>query len=304
MKQLILCLRFGMIIGLASPFLSTAGDLKFHPAAEGFVFDTGVLRGELRAGGKSKGLTRVVHIPTGAVLDKSMGLAGHYRVFTANRRYGTAAWEWPSEAVLTAEGRVEVHWPAQPERPFELGAVYAWAAPDTLEVVTTVRAMTNLAGFESFLACYFHGAFTNSRVYVGELPGSARKGFLPATPEAGTWQVFPRDAAAMRLVRDGRWTIPPSPVEWAERPVLAGPLGLRHAPQLGLTAVLMARPEECFAVLTPHELEGHHSMYLSLFGRDLKKGEAARARARLWITSGLAEEAIVAEYERFLKGRE
>jgi len=65
--------------------------------------------------------------------------------------------------------------------------------------------------------------------------------------------------------------------------------------------VLMSAPEECFAVMTPHERESHYSLYLSLLGRDLKPGESARARARLWIARGLSEEAIVSEYERFLR---
>jgi len=53
--------------------------------------------------------------------------------------------------------------------------------------------------------------------------------------------------------------------------------------------------------MTPHERESHYSLYLSLLGRDLKPGESARARARLWIARGLSEEAIVSEYERFLR---
>src|SRR5664279_621881 len=52
-----------------------------------FTFDTGVLKGKLRADGKSRGLSSVVHLPSGATLDTSMGLFGHYRVFSANKRY-------------------------------------------------------------------------------------------------------------------------------------------------------------------------------------------------------------------------
>jgi len=51
----------------------------------------------------------------------------------------------------------------------------------------------------------------------------------------------------------------------------------------GLTAVLMAPAEDCFAVSTPHQREGHYSLYLSLFGRTIQAGETARARARLVI---------------------
>jgi len=47
-----------------------------------FTFDTGLLRGQLCAGGKSIGLSSVVHIPSGTRLDRSMGLFSHYQVFT------------------------------------------------------------------------------------------------------------------------------------------------------------------------------------------------------------------------------
>jgi len=49
----------------------TAGDQG------GYTFDTGILRGTLRQDGKSRGLSSVVHIPSGARLDGSVGIAGH-----------------------------------------------------------------------------------------------------------------------------------------------------------------------------------------------------------------------------------
>lgn len=109
----------------------------------GFTFDTGVLRGRLRADGKAKGLSAVEHIASGTKLDRSMGLFGHYRVFTTNQRYGGGAWDWPGTAKLEADGRVTAHWPATEERPFDLVATYRWAAPNALDVVTTVQAKTN-----------------------------------------------------------------------------------------------------------------------------------------------------------------
>ncbi|MCX6924779.1 MAG: hypothetical protein NT154_16425, partial [Verrucomicrobia bacterium] len=64
-----------------------SGKLAFSASGTNeFAFDTGVLKGKLRAGGKSTGLSSVVHLPTGARLDSSMGLFGHYRVFSANKR--------------------------------------------------------------------------------------------------------------------------------------------------------------------------------------------------------------------------
>ncbi len=278
--------------------------LTFRAAGtNGFTFDTGMLRGRLRAGGESKGLTEVVHVPSGITLDSSMGLFGHYRVFTADTRYGSGAWHWPSEAQLRADGSVEVRWTATKDRPFELRAVYKWATPSALDVETSVEARTNLTKFESFLASYFSPSFTNSLVYVGGAAGGPGvPAFTPAEQPAGVWQAFPRDDAAVSVIRDGRWTHPPSPVDWTIMPRLAKPIGLRRNMAAGLTAIVMAPPNDCFAVLTPHQTEAHRSMYLSLFGRDLKPGETASAHARLLIAAKPSDAEIVRAYNDYVKG--
>jgi hypothetical protein len=263
-----------------------------------FTFDTGVLKGKLRSDGKSKGLSSVVHVPTGLTLDSSMGLFGHYRVFSANKRYGTAAWDWPSEAKLHKDGSVEVRWPSAEDRPFELRAVYRWATPDTLDLETSVQAKTNLARFESFLASYFSECFTNSSAYVRS---NSQQWLERAGQSFGVWQVFPRDDQAVSIIQDGRWKIPPNPVDWVIRPRLAKPLAVRGCPANGLRAVLMSPPSDCFGVLTPFEGEGHRSMYLSLFGKDLRAGETARARARLMIVSKLPDAEVVRACDTYLK---
>src|SRR5450759_2996838 len=141
--------------------------LAFQAASGGeFHFDTGTLRGTLRAQGKSLGLSSLIHIPTGIRLDRGNGLLGYYRVFTAKHRYGAGAWDWPSQARLLPEGSVEVVWPAAADRPFELKAVYRWRDPITLDLETMVKAQQDLPAFEVFLASYFQEAFTNSLVYV------------------------------------------------------------------------------------------------------------------------------------------
>jgi hypothetical protein len=250
-----------------------------------FTFDTGTLQGQLRAGGKSLGLTAVTHLPSGRRLDRSNGLLSHYRVFTRGVRYGGGAWDWPSEARRRDDGTVEVRWPAANSRPFELSALYRWHRPDTVVVETRVRAREALEGFESFLASYFDPAFTNAGVLVAPEPGSDRPRWVGAKPAAGDWQMFPRDDNAVALIRDGRWKLPPNPVEWAIQPRFAFPIGLRSSPTDGLSAILLAPSQDCFALATPHETEGHYSMYLALFGRDLKPGETARARVFLVLAS-------------------
>jgi hypothetical protein len=277
------------------------GDSKLAFTASGtneFAFDTGVLKGKLRAGGKSRGLSSVVHLPTGVTLDSSVGLFGHYRVFSANKRYGTAAWDWPADAKLRPDGSVEVRWPSAADRPFELRAVYRWGAPDILDLETSVQAKTNLVKFESFLASYFAEGFTNSCVYVRS---NSQQRLEAADRGHGVWQAFPRDDQAASIIQDGRWKFPPSPVEWVIRPLFAKPLGIRRCPANDLRAVLLSPPQDCFAVLTPFEAEGHRSMYLSLFGKDMKAGETARARARLVIQKDLATEPIDRLYSTYLR---
>ncbi len=270
---------------------------------EEYRFDTGVLRGTLRRGGKSRGLSSVTHIPSGTRLDGSLGILSHYRVFTANKRYGHAAWDWPSTSKLMPDGAVQVDWPKAKDRPFEMAAVYRWSGPATLDVTTTVKAQKDLPGFESFLASYFSKGLPASSVYVEGGAKAEGKGFLQTTEKsAGIWQMFPRDKKVVPLIQDGRWKLPPNPVAWAIRDNLAAPLGIRRGKPKGLAAILMAPAEDCFALSTPYQGEGHFSLYLSLFGRDVKAGQTATARSRLVIAKSPTEQQILALYKEYVKG--
>lgn len=280
---------------LAASSAPAAESLSFSRGTQGeFTFNTGVLRGVLRAGGVSKGLSDVVHIPTGQRLDSSMGLLSHYRVFTLGKRYGGGAWDWPGEAALEADGSVVTRWAATAERPFALTAQYRWISAEAVEVTTTVTASQPLKKFESFLASYFTPSFTNSLVCTG-----GNEMFTSACREAGDWQAFPRDAAAAAVIRDGRWTLEPHPVDWKILPVFQDPIALRGAPGLGLTVALMADPRECFGILTPFEAEGHFSTYFSQFGKDLQPGEKAGCRVRLQVFAKPTRKQIMDAYAMF-----
>jgi hypothetical protein len=296
------------VICIVVPALVAAGEdapsaasLAFVAAEKEFRFDTGVLAGTLRSGGKSLGLGPVVHKATGTALAGPYGLFSHYRLLTADERFGGGAWDWPSEARLLPDGAVEVQWRADAGHPFDMQAVYRWRNPKTLDVTTTVTARKELRSFEVFLASYFQ-SLPQSLVYAKPGEGAdARPAFLPADRAAGVWQMFPRDAEAVRLIQDGRWKRPPNPVEWTIRPPLAAPLAMRRDEKTGLTAVVMVPRGDCFAVATPFNEEGHRSLYLSLLGRDLKVGDTATARARLVVDRGISDEQAVALYEAYVK---
>jgi len=59
---------------------------------------------------------------------------------------------------------------------------------------------------------------------------NSRQWLEPADTRYGIWQAFPRDDQAAAIIQDGRWTYPPSPVDWVIRPHLAKPLGIRRSP--------------------------------------------------------------------------
>jgi hypothetical protein len=211
---LVIVLSFTSCVFAADGQSTTAriNPLAFHQAdTNEFTFDTTVLRGKLHAGGKPMGLTNVVHIPSGRRLDGGAGILSLYRVFTANKRYGTAAWDWPNgKATRLPDGAVEYGWPATDDRPFEFKAIYLWKNPTTLDVEITVTARAEVKGFESFLASYFAKEFTAPFAYVGRKSNSDMSGFLVASKDAGDWQMFPRDEKSAPLIQDGRWKIEPN----------------------------------------------------------------------------------------------
>lgn len=282
-----------------------------HPAGLAFVsttdeeyrFDTGTLQGTLRSGGRSLGLSALIHVQSGIRLDGAQyGIFSHYRVFTTNQRYGHAAWDWPSQSRLLADGAVRVHWPAGDDHPFELSAVYRWRTPNTLDLETTVKAQKDLPQFESFLASYFAKDFPESSVYVKKhSKTNTRPGFVSTGRASGHWQMFPRNRDAVNLIEDGRWQQEPNPVKWTIRPDMALPIGIRRHPKSGLTVILMAPSEHCFAMSTPYAGEGHFSLYLSLFGRVVSAGETAQVHSRLVIADSPTDAQILLLYESYMK---
>jgi len=300
---------WGHIIGLlcVATFVGQAAcaqqqELAFtRTEGEAYSFDTGPLQGTLRLANKSTGVSSLTHVSSGIKLKGGSGIFGHYRIFTANQRYGHAAWDWPSQSTRLADGAVKVIWPAGGDHPFELTAIYRWRTPNTLDVETIVKAHKALPHFESFLACYFSKDFPASSVYAKGHSNGATPGFVSTDKAFGDWQMFPRNANAVRLIKDGRWDKEPNPVAWAIRPEMALPIGIRKHAKSGLTAIVMAPAEDCFAISTPYAGEGHFSLYLSLFGRSLAPGDIASAHSRLVIADGPTDAQILSMYESYME---
>jgi len=304
-----------IVLGLAACSFSLVADsaaavnLAFKADKPGFyTFDTGLFRGKLKLDGKFMGLYPLVDCKSGHELTRPPGIFSLYRVFNTNKRYGNAARDWPITSKPLADGAVEVHWPAAPEHPVEITQVYRWSAADTLDLGITVKPQQDMPRFELFMSNYFTNRFLAS-VYVKPKDSSGQPSFVPVhrTPTSrGAYVAFPRDDDAVTMIRDGRWKIPPSPVEWAVESFMAAPLAFRRDAELGITAVFMSPPGDCFAMACPWnpetpEARGYRSLYQSFFGRDLKAGETARARCRMVINRSLTDDQIVARYREFVK---
>jgi len=283
------------VSGVALRAMAAENKPGFVAVGKEFSFDTGALRGTLRGGGQSKGLIPAFDCASGAPLTKSLGLFSHYRLLDDHARYGKAGWDWASEAKLLGNGAVEVRWTADDAHPFDMLAVYRWSAANALDLTTRVTARKELKRFEVFLASYFDG-FPTTVVYAGDKPA-----FVSASKDAGKWHMFPRDEAAVKMIQDGRWKHPPSPVEWTIRPKLAAPLAIRRDAERRLAAVLMTRPGDAYAIACPQDEEGHRSLYFSLFGHDLKNGESVEAKSRLMICDGVTDEKVLELYKKFAK---
>ena len=78
--------------------------------------------------------------------------------------------------------------------------------------------------------------------------GDGKPGFVESAKDKGAMQLYPRGEDVLPIVRDGRWKFPPYPNNWAIRPILAAPLGMRQEPKSGVTVLIMAPPGDCFAV--------------------------------------------------------
>lgn len=301
------------VLVVAAPGADPVG-LGFQPAEEeGFyTFNTGAVRGRVRLNGKSQGITEVVHCPSETSMaagGRLPGLVSYYRVFSGDTRFGNAARDWPTTARILPDGALEVLWPAADEHPLEMTAVYRFRGPDALDVTTTVKPLVDMPAFEVFLSSYYEKAF-RARVYVkpDREPDAAPR-FVPIdrTPDAvGGYVMFPRDEQGLRLIRDGRWKVPPSPVDWDVIRWLAAPLVMRRDESTGLAAVMMSPPEDCFAISSPWnpaspDAGGYRSLYLSLFGRDLKAGQIAQVRCRLVVAKNLSDVQAVKRYEEYLE---
>ncbi len=307
MRQILGMTLLGALAAMASArppgaTLQKDNPLAFQDDGQGnLVFNTGVVRGTLKKDGLSSTLKSLTFLDGNTAIDTHHGLLVPYRFLTPQKRYGFGSWEWPRTGRLQEDGSAVLRWEKADERPFAFSVAYAWKAADTLDMTVVFTPSTALQKFELFFGSYFPSA-GKVAAYVKDT-GDGKRGFRAASPDKGTMQLFPRDDQALELVRDGRWTFPPGPNNWVIHPGLAAPLGIRADPQSGVTVVFMAPPEDCFAVSAMVPPNGGGAFYLSLFGKDLQKGQSLTGRARLVFGKNLTDAQVVQAYEKYVARR-
>ena len=67
-----------------------------------------------------------------------------------------------------------------------------------------------------------------------------------------------------------------------------------------MTVVIMAPPQECFAVSMSQQEAGLGAFYLSLFGKDVAKGQSLTGHARMVFGKNISDERALQKYQEYL----
>jgi len=284
----------------ASRALAADAKLAFKEDDQGnLVFNTGVVKGSLKKDGLGAGLKPITFIEPNVPIDNNHGLLVPYRFLTPQKRYGFGSWEWPRTGKVLPDGGAELRWATTTNRPFTFSSTLRWKAADTVDLTLVFTPDTDLEKFELFLGSYFRN-FTIGKAYVKDA-GNGQPGFVNTPKDKGEMQLFPKNQDVMAIINDGRWKFPPYPNNWAFRPALAAPLGIKQEPKSGVTVLIMAPPEDCFAVSASQQEAGLGAFYLSLFGKDVKKGQSLTGHARLVFGKNITDDQAVKRYQEYLK---
>ena len=296
-------------IGLISIPVLADDSLSFEAAGDRlFDFDTGAVKGRLRANGQYQGISSLVDVETGKELTRSAGIFSYYRVLSTDRRWGDSARDWPMTATLLDDGAVQIDWPAHEDHPLEITATYRWKSPTTLDLETVVRPQRSMPRFEIFLSSYFDLNFKALAYARPMRPVDTSAEFVMADVNPlvqGSYLAFPIDRRGAQMFFDRRWAPENGLVPWAVTRVLGAPIAMKRDVKSNITFLLMSRPEDCFALSMSYNMDppdgiaGHGSVYMSLFGRDIEAGASERARVRLVVERNVSNQRAVELYEQY-----
>ncbi|MDE2931395.1 MAG: hypothetical protein OXQ27_10800 [Chloroflexota bacterium] len=282
--------------------------LDYQSEEKVYAFETAEIQGTLRPGNEfpHHGLTHLVHKATGVEFVHPLyAILNLYR-FMHHDPAGATGMDSdlgnPRQGerdVEADESSVTLRWALQDPAHPAMAIRYEIAEPATIDMTVTVTPNASARDFEALLACYFdpvhvpHVYLARDKFELEDEPGR-----FADEPELasvvvnpifrGGVLVYPRDEDAVGISVDGRWRDIArfSPVRRYKLPVC-----FQADRQQRVAAVLMSRPEDCFAVSSGYDspdardrFHKHNPLYLSLFGGALEPGVLRTARARLVVT--------------------
>lgn len=257
-------------------------------------FETPEIAGTIRLDGAYHGVSRLVDKRSGRqVIDPRYSALNLFKLMAVNLVMGQP--RQMERTIRLSSDWAEITWPATPSHAAQLVARYEVRPPGAVDLVVTVKSSGTYPAYEVFLSSYFDTAL-QPRVYLKSRDPKSVDLVLPELSEVfrGTVLVFPRDSMAARPCLDGRWERSEGGVPVVQMcPVrhYGYCLAMLTDAEKKLAVLLMARPDDCYAISTRYHaardedrLTTYSAFDLSLVGRDMRPGDEHRVRVRLAVT--------------------
>ena len=272
--------------------------LTFNPGSEAYDFETPQISGSIRPDGPYHGVSRLVDKNTGRqVIDPRYSALNLFRLFSINQAMGMP--RTMEREIKPGDNAIEIHWSPTDTHQGDITARYEIVEPNAIDLTVTVRSQGSYSGYEIFLSSYFD-KILKPQVYLKPRARGGKTGrperVVPMFNEAfrDTVLVFPRDAHAARRCVDGRWDRSEGgapTVQMVPARYYGHCLAFLSDPDDQLGVVLMARPEDCYAISTRYyaddpkdRMTSYSAFDFSLFGNDFLPGVKRRVRVRLALT--------------------
>lgn len=287
--------------------------LQHDPERDGWALETDNLTGFLLPTGERHGIKTLVHKPTGIdVVHPDYDVLNMFLLFSTNLCMGQAR---QLERTVTQEGdSLVVHFQPSEEHRAELIARYTvLESADAIDLSVTIKCDWVYPAYELFLSNYFPPDF-QPHVYVEGSPYAEAAGedewIAPQVNDVfvGTGLVFPRDQHVSPRSVDGRWNRIWALYQWNPQRYYAAPVMYQADPGRKVAAVLMSRPEDCFAAVSGYNssnmedpFKSQNPLYLCLFGDDLLQGDERTVQVRLQVCDVEGDpDKPLALYEQFM----
>lgn len=304
-----------LVIGLLASHL-LAAELTPSGQQDQFDFETPQMQGTIRLDGPYHGVTRLVDKRTGQqVIDARYSALNLFKLMSVNQLMDEP--RTMQRTIRTNSEWVEIVWAPTPAHNADVIARYEVVAPNAVELTLTVRSRGVYAGYEVFLSNYFDKRYV-PHVYLAPNRGvDTAKPVVPMVSDIirGTLPVFARDALAAQRCVDGRW----ERNEGGASIVQMCPvrhyfycLAVMADPDSDLGIVLMAHPQDCYAISTRYHaaaqadrLTSYSAFDLSLFGDAFVPQDVRTVKVRLALTPlDVNQSQAVDLYKSFIGERE